>query len=274
MLFLLIKFVLVAIILIFLFSWYRLRIALHKKNVPADDKPENYNVSYQTTNFGWYVPVKNAKAVAIVVHGYRDAKSDVICHVAYLQKAGYSTFYIDLRSDRDNHKSMLGITEYKDVEAAYDYMQSLPENKDIKIGFFGGSMGAVSSIIAAGKTGKGAFVIASVPYATFKRLFIKQLQVAHLPQWLLPFIRLAALFELGFDYEKLEPARLIAKITKPVFLISAVNDEAVNTHDAKYLYDRANEPKTFWRAESRHDIFAEHPKEYERRILQFLATIH
>lgn len=149
-------------------------------------------------------------------------------------------------------------------------MKSLPENKNKKIGFFSGSMGAATSIVTAGKSGKGDFVIATVPYANFKTLFAQQLSNEKLPRFLLPFLRIAAVFEFGLRYNTFTPSNYISKINKPIFLMAAKYDEVVNVHDARYLFDLANEPKYFWEADTRHRVFDENPEEFKKQVLNFL----
>lgn len=272
----------VIILVSFLYMWYRLHKAMYLPSDPNKVTPAKHKLRYKIRRFkteddvflkGWYIPVKHAKAVVIAVHGYVDTKATIVDHTKYLHDGGYTTFFIDLRSDKKNIKYTLGVHESKDIEAAYEYMKSLSENKNKKIGFFSGSMGAATSIVAAGKSGKGDFVIASVPYANFKRLFAQQLRNEKLPLFLLPFLRLAALLEFGLHYHKFAPSNYIARIKKPVFLMSAKYDEVVNGEDAKYLFDLANNPKHFWQADTRHRIFDEIPKEFEKRVLSFLDTV-
>ncbi len=268
---------------IFLYSWHIVQKSLSAANVPVKETPESYNLKYESRTFktsdgivlnAWYVPVKTPKAVVIVVHGYRDVKGSVVKHSTYLHAAGYTSFFIDLRSDDLKTKATLGIQEYKDLQAAYEYMRSLPENSNKKIGFFGGSMGASTSIIAAGKTGTGDFVIANVPFANFKSLFATRLRLEDLHPALLPFVQLANAQELGWDYENYSPDKLIKNINKPIILVSAANDTKVNPQDSKDLFDLANEPKYYWNAEnSGHDIYSEHPEIFSKRILEFLETI-
>ena len=226
----------------------------------------------------WYMPVKNPKAVVILVHGYKEANADkirMLPHAQYLKKAGYSTLLIDLRSfgESEGNKITLGIQEWKDVEAAYDYVKTLAENKDKKIGFYGKSMGGVTSIIAKGITGKGDFIISLTPYASFKNLFSFQLtQKGYFAPFFLPFLRLAGLFEFGLNFEKYAPINLIKKINVPIFIAGAKYDEMVPKFDAKYLFDNANNQKEFWQAATNHDeIFRDNPTEFQKKILSFLS---
>ena len=266
-------------LVIFLYSWYRLNNSMKATSDVSKDTPARYHLTYQTKHFktndnislsGWYIPAEKPKAIIIMVHGYKDTKATILDHAPFLYEAGYTTFFIDLRPDRPEINFTMGVKEWRDVEGAFDYIKSLPGNKNKKIGFYSASMGAATAIIAMGKTGKGNFIITSVPYANFQRLFEYQLGVEKLPPFLLPFLRLAAAFEFGWDYDRYSPDHFIAKIKKPIFLMAATHDEKVNFNDAKYLFDLANKPKYFWQADTKHRIFKEKPEEFKKRMLEFL----
>lgn len=270
------------VLIVLLFCWYKFYKSLRIAPFPSNKTPKSFNIQYETHTFktednvtlqGWYVPVKDAKAVVIIVHGYLNVKGTVAEHIPYLFKAGYSTFTIDLRSDLPNGKATIGVKEYKDIAAAYDYMKSLPENEKKKIGFFGGSMGASSSIITTGKTGKGDFLIASVPFANYKSLYSQRLKLENLPSILLPFTLLAGIFELGVNYPAYAPDNFIRKIRVPILFIAAAKDLKVDFQDAKNLYAQANEPKYLWTADTHHDVYREEPEEYEKKVLEFLKNV-
>ena len=225
----------------------------------------------------WYMPVKNSKAVLILVDGYKELDEDKVRmfdHAEYLRKAGYSCILIDLRlfDKNDGNKITFGVNEWKEVERAFDYMQSLTENKSKKIGFLGISMGGVISIITKGITGKGDFIIALTPYANFKSLFDFQIRKRGLPSLLfLPILRIVALFELDFNYEYYTAINMIKKVNVPILIISAKHDQIVNSHDAKHIYDKASSPKEYWQANTSHGVFKDNPKELQEKILSFLS---
>src|SRR3989338_696812 len=251
----------------FLFTWYRLHIKvnLNEENsnidLPAGWKGET---QFVTNSDGqkiayWYFPVNNPKAVIILIHGYGipGGKTQMLGHSDYLYDAGYSTVLLDLRGygKSEGNKITLGINEWKDVEAVFDYIKSLPENKNKKIGYLGISMGAATAVLSAGETHKGDFVIASVPYANFDSMFHSQIKVAGLPQIIYPLLKVSALIEFGKGYERFSPIAVIKDIKVPILLISAKQDEELNYQDAKKLYDSANQPKEYWEIDSHHDIF-------------------
>lgn len=271
---------------IFFYTWYRLHTAFHVHVGVNEDhilkyKAKDHKTHYFTTSDGvkiasWYFPIKKPKAVVILIHGYvKDfgGKPLMLGHIEYLGKAGYSTLVIDLRSvgESEGSKVSMGIHEWKDVAAAYDYAKSLPENKTIPVGFLSISMGAATTIIAAALSQKGDFVIASVPYASFTRMFDFQVKKEKLyaPIFLPPLL-LAAHFELGWNYEQYAPINLISRIHAPILLFSAKHDDFVHGNDATSLYEKANQPKEYWQANTRHDIFTEDTNQAIEKVLSFL----
>ena len=278
-------FLLLVSLTLFLYTWYRLHIKLNlhaqssKTNLPTGWVAES---KYITNTDGqkiayWYFPVKSPKAVVILVHGYDNpgGKSQMLIHTKYLSDAGYSTALLDLRSygESDGNKMTLGVNEWKDVEAVYDKLRAFPENQDKKIGYLGLSMGAATAIMTSGETGKGDFVIASVPYANFNSMFHSQIKAAGLPPVIFyPFMKIAAFLEFEKNYEQFTPSEVIKKIDVPILLISAKQDEELNSQDAIDLYGMANEPKELWETDSGHDVFDTRPEEFKQKILRFLQN--
>jgi hypothetical protein len=268
---------------LFLYTWYRLhvKVNLHSANSQRD-LPEGWEATtqYVTNKEGqkiayWYFPVNESKATIILIHGYNNpgGKPQMLGHAEYLHDAGYSTVLLDLRAygESDGNKQTLTVNEWKDAEAVYDKIKSLEENRNKTVGLFGVSMGGATAIMTAGKTGKGDFVIASVPYANFDSLFHFQIKAAGFPPSIIyPIMRVAGIIELGSDFEQFTPSAVIKNVKVPIFLISAKQDEELDGNDAKLLYELANQPKELWEVNSKHDVFHEHPGEFKQRMRTFL----
>ena len=272
---------------LFLYSWYRLRVMVVNHIPPDPALPSDYQLENEEHEFtssdglklsGWYIPTPDAKAVVILLHGYgspRGGKPHMLAHAKYLNEAGYSTFLYDGRGfgESEGNKITLGVDEWKDAEAAYDFVKSLPQNKNRKVGFLGVSLGGVISIITAGKTGKGDFVIAATPYASLDREFRFQIRREGFPSFTLPLLRLAAQIELGKNYDKHSAEAMVKRIRAPLLIISAKEDSEVNPEDPKYLFELANSQKELWEAETGHDVFSNNPGEFRKRVLDFLNAI-
>lgn len=227
----------------------------------------------------WYIPAKKSKAIVILVHGYfppEGGKTLALHHAKYLHDAGYTTVLVDLRAhgDSEGRKIFLGIKEWNDVESVYKAVVKKPETKHKKIGFFGASMGAVISLMAAGIMQKGDFVIAVAPYASLDRLFTFQIRKNGLPVF--PFLycmKAAAILEFGLHYDAYSPLHLAHEIHVPLLIFSAKNDETLNHEDSKLIFQNSNSRhKTLWEADAAHDIHRFLPKEFEKRVLDFLEN--
>jgi len=245
-------------------------------NSPLLQKAElKYHLGHDSQKIAFYsFPVKKPKAAIILVHGYSNpgGKNQMLDHVDYLNKAGYSAYLLDLRSfgDSDGQKISLGTKEWLDVLSFYDYLRLLPENKNLKIGYFGFSMGASASITALAQSGKGDFLIASVPFASPESLYSFRLKQNKVSSF---FTKLALRTQLGFSYPQYSAINNISKIHVPLLIFQATKDEFVNSQDAKNLYDLANSPKEFWSADSGHDIYATLPQEFQQYVLSFLQNL-
>lgn len=267
----------------FFYAWGRLKEQLILHADEADYTfPEGlsaqtqyiHNIDVQKLAY-WYFPVKNPKAVVILVHGYKNpgGKSLMLSHAKYLHDAGYSTAILDLRShgESEGEKISLGVEEWKDVVTMYDLMHSLPENQRKKIGYLGISMGAVSALNAQGLTQKGDFVIASVPFANVDSLLQYQIKMAGFnPNLFFPFMKLAAYVELGVDYEKYTPTSTAKNINAPVLIMAATDDGTVNFEDARLVYDQINTPKESIIFKTGHDVFYHDPEGFKKAVLDYL----
>jgi dipeptidyl aminopeptidase/acylaminoacyl peptidase len=268
----------------FFYSWYRIHEVICTYNKESKKTPKDYGLSYETryitTTDGlnlstWYIPAKNPKAFIILIHGYAQLDGGrplVLFNAEFLHHAGYTTFLVNLRAtgESEGKKSTFGVSEWRDVEAAYDYIKTLPESKGKKIGLYGASMGAATVIITAGHTQKGDFVVAGAPYASFKKLYSYRLQQEKLPRLLLPFLLLATYIELSYESRYFIPENLISKIHVPLFITSSKHDKTVNCQDAIDLFEKANQPKVLWEADSGHLVDKDQPEELKKRVLAFL----
>lgn len=281
----LLVFGLLIVLIIPLVGWYRIHNTLNHRVSANSDLESKYDLPKKSVSFstkdkkkiaGWYIPVQNPKAVVILVHGRTQengGKPLMLGHAQYLYKAGYSTLLIDLRGvgESDGDRVYLGIHEWQDIEAAYDYLKSLEENRDKKIGYLGISMGATTSIVSAGLTDKGDFLVASVPYAGINEILTFRInKEGTASRIMIPFITPVSMLEFGHNYKKFTAKNQISNVNVPILLVSAKNDDSVSPKDALFLFDNANEPKVLWKTNTGHDVFAEEPEEFKEKVLEFL----
>ncbi len=261
---------------IFLLNYFYqdLRGWVHFRFAPDQKNPEtvNFPTADKVKIYGWYSPVEDPRAAIILVHGLNSSrgKMEWAKTVNFLNKNNFSVLSLDLRAtgQSEGDRSYLGTKEWQDLEAGYNYLKNLPENKDLKIGFLGKSIGGAAAIITAGKTGKGDFVVAVAPYLNHQELWAQRLQKKNLPEILSPVYGLAANWELGWDYWHYRPDFFIKNIQVPIFIIWAENDNVAGKGSEKLL-QMANEPKVGWQAPTSHDIIGEAEGEFNKKLLEF-----
>ncbi len=278
---------LIAIVLVAIVSfygWYKLHELLHVHIAPGDKTPSDYGLTYEGYSFkslddidlaAWYVPVENPKAVIIIAHGYNDSgKVEFLPYARFLHDNGYASFLLDLRAFgySSGNQVSIGTKEWQDVVAAYDFVRDNLVDSNVSVGFLGKSLGAATVVIANGYTGKGDFVIAEVPYAHFVGLFEPQMKERGYSAVLMPFLKIAMYFELGFGYTKFEPIKMAKNITVPLLAISAQYDESVYPTDAKEIYETAKGEKVYWFAPSGHNVYIDLSEEYKNKVTDFLDT--
>lgn len=121
---------------------------------------------------GWWIPSGDATAPAIViVHGHTACKRDpdVLLPAGMLYRNGFSVLLIDLRDHGDSTdedgRYAGGTEEYRDVLGAWDWLQSAEALPAERIGLVGISLGAATSLIAAGEEPRVAAVWEDSSYA-------------------------------------------------------------------------------------------------------------
>jgi len=272
----------VAILIIQIYVFYRVNTELQQHSSVTGDNPSNYGLNAQDENFpstdgvqlsGWYVDRSDAKTTVILVPGFQKTKASLLPLARDLYQAGYAVFLVDLRAQGEStgNRVYLGTREWEDVATTYDFVKAIPENNSRKVGFIGVSMGASSVLNEVGKTGKGDFVVAGVPFANFNHLIPLQLNSSHLSLFFEPFVKVATFLEFGTRYFTDVPAHQIANIHVPILLMGGDKDQTVPPGDAAYLFGLAHSPRLLWQSPNGHFIYTDDPAAFLAHALPFLG---
>lgn len=277
----------VSVLIVFmLYTWVQFRARLHV-HVPVDSSmhiPTEWNVrtSFVKSADGKkiayvYLPADTPKAAVILLHGFGNpgGKIHMLAHAQYLHDAGYAVAMVDTRSFAESGGSRvtLGIEEWHDAEAIYDALRAKKELVKIPIGYLGVSMGAVTAINTIGFTGKGDFLIASVPYATLDSMLLRQLSASGYPPFIFyPFLKIAMMMEFGPGYERYNALNQAHRISVPALFIAGKHDTDVDPADATRLYEAVQGKKELWNADAGHDVHAAHPDQFAKYVIEFLKT--
>lgn len=226
---------------------------------------------------GWFF-AGTSRATIVLVHGRRGSRAWMLPDAAYLNKAGYSVFLVDLRyrGESEGDHATFGAMETKDVEAAVKYLTTRSDVDPERIGLQGTSLGGVTAILAAANTPTVKGVVAESPFknlhSAIDHAFQHPREGVNLPKF--PFLTISKQIcqvRLGVDFGEINPASVIAKISpRPVFLIDTTLDDLIPRDSVRALYEAARNPKTLWMVQAPHGKGWEtHPEEYEQHVVAF-----
>lgn len=258
------------------------RYSLH---IPPSDRGAAFEVVSFTTDDGlelrgWFIPpagtVRPLPPGIILCHGQGANRSDFTDLAVALSRRGFAVLTFDFRAHGESagRRSSLGYLEQKDIAAAYRYLAARRDVDGKRVGIFGFSLGAASTILAAARTGSFQAVVADSSFTSLREQAREAISGHyHLPSF--PFLHLAVFgYELSFrtNVDAVAPERVIGRIAPaPVFVICGEGDDLIPAANGKRLYAAAREPKELWVIPvSGHGFtMAAAGGEYDRRIGEF-----
>jgi dipeptidyl aminopeptidase/acylaminoacyl peptidase len=230
---------------------------------------------------GWFVPGDPAAAAVVLTHGFRGCTCEpsVLVPAGMLHQSGFNVLLIDLRnhgqSTVTNGHAAFGSTEYLDVLGAWDWLATQRGFAPSRIGLFGGSMGAATSLIALAQEPGVPAAWADSPFFAFEELLRDNLAPRGLPGWLAPgAIRMGRL-AWGDDLYAHRPSEaFLQDRARPLYVVHGTADQRIALyHDEEYraLAQATGANATFWLvagAGHQQSSFLV-PDEYERRLVAF-----
>jgi len=232
---------------------------------------------------GWYVPGKPRAPAVLLIHGWRQGKfdSNVLTAAGMLHRHGFSILLVDLRNHGGstvvNGHAAFGATEYLDLLGAWDWLVSEKGFAARRIGVYGVSMGAVTSLIAMAREPRIAAVFADSPFFDVLLELREQLRRKGWPGFLAPgSLRLGRLLS-GDDLLSRNPAEAFENHAgRPVAFVHSTEDRRVPvTHQKAYadLAERTGARASFWMVVGAGHVQSEFmfPEEYERRLVEFFG---
>jgi dipeptidyl aminopeptidase/acylaminoacyl peptidase len=234
----------------------------------------------------WWIPAEQADAPAVVVtHGVHACKRDhtVLLPAGMLHRNGFSTLMIDIRDHGDSTyedgRYAGGTEEYAEVLGAWDWLQSEQGIPVERIGVYGASLGAATTLIAVGEEPRIAAVWEDSSYADFPSIVRDELTRVGYPTFLEPGAEIAARLVAGDDVTKLSPLGAVQKLAgRPIYITHGRLDDRIKIQYAEDLVaaaDAAGSDPQSWFVPSGHtQAMLDETAEYERRLAGFFeATI-
>lgn len=235
-----------------------------------DAKPVQLTFAGDQHLVGWFLPGLPGEGAALLLHGVRGNRLQMLARAQWLQREGVASLIVDLPSHGESSGKRIGFgrLEAPAVDAALAWLRAeLPGERVAGIGI---SLGGASLLFAARQPELDALVIESV-YPTIDDAVRDRLAMrlgAPLARWLTPLLVAQAPLRLGYSTHQLRPVDAIAAVRAPLLVISGAQDQHTPWPETEALFNAAPGPKALWSvAGAAHvDLHAFAPQAYEARL--------
>lgn len=303
-------------LLLFLLEWYLCNLLMYPQRVALTHPP---TVPYQAIQLetsdhvsirGWFIPapVGTGKVPALLLlHGISDNRTVFtrICPVVETKDGcpltrspsirniyptlvdalhwnGYALLLIDQRAQGESGGAICtyGLEETRDVATALSYLQSRPDVDQTRLGIYGTSMGAMTSIHAAAQMPAWRAVAVESPFANLETT-LQQVTAPRvgLPSW--TTWPLFALYRLrtGVNLSEMRSIDDMAALgQRPFYAIADLKDTVTIPGDARILYNASHAAlRELWEVPDAGHTEARflHPNEFDQRLVAFFnATLY
>ena len=225
---------------------------------------------------GWWVPCPGATRAAVLLHGNRRNRLAMLPHAQLLRAHGYAVLLYDARNhgESDDAPDRHGWNWVEDLVGATDYLRTRGFRQ---FGLLGLSQGGITIAAAADRLRDVSWAVIECTPADVRSIIVNDLHNATgLPGTFGASIAVPLLeWKTGLKFKDHVLRDKIAAFHCPLLFIAGGGDQRVYPQEARELFDRANEPKTFWLIPGApHTNFYLYgtKAEYERRVLAFIAS--
>lgn len=245
---------------------------------PTKDQPftpRKYGAKYEDVTFksadgtelhGWFLPSNlgagKAKGTVVFSHGNAGSVAHHYGFISWLMPAGYNVLLYDYRAfgQSKGELSRKGLVE--DVTAAFQYVASRKDVDAGKLVSFSHSLGGAKSVVAlAMKPIKGLrAVITDGAFASYKEMARQK----------------AGQVGANLTTDELSTIDYIDKLPSvPLLIIHGTADTMVPVGQGEKLFEKAREPKTFFKVENgtHVDSLDRNHGEYRKKMLAWLDKV-
>ena len=228
---------------------------------------------------GWLFNFFENRPIVIVVHGLfpnGKCKPESNLIVSLLIKNKINALSIDLRnygqSTIVSEYENLGLSEYRDVLGAYDFLKQINFNDD-EIGLLGISLGASTVIFAAKNESRIKAIWSESSLAEFKTILHDEISRYGVPHDFGLAVSLSGKILTGIDPTKLSPIYSLTN-KQNYFFTHGANDTRIPKHHFELIKTHSlnnNINAEYWLVENAHhvDSMLMYPEEYGRRMKNF-----
>ena len=247
--------------------------------------------NYETVHFlsrqrginlaSWYIPGEPNAPVIILTHGINSCKCNprVLTVAGMLHRNGFNVLIYDMRehgeSDIEDGRAAIGNEEYQDLLGAWDWLMDEKQFAPNRIGVYGQSLGAGTTLIAFGQEPRLAAAFVDSPYSDLPQIIDEELARNNYPAFLAPGGIFMARVIAGDNLTAFSPKDAINNDAgRPIYIVHGTGDTRIDVHHTHQLAELAAQTGanvTVWIPEGVGHVEAEFafPDEYEQRLVTF-----
>jgi uncharacterized protein len=180
---------------------------------------------------GWFVPSSGSTEVLIWFHGNAGNIGHRVENLRRMHdELGVSVFIFDYREYGRSEGSVSEEGTYEDARASLEYLKSRTGLSSERIIYFGRSLGSAVAVELALEAPPRALILES-----------PMTSIRDMARAVLPYLPTGFLIQTEYD-----SLSKIGKIHRPVLILHGDGDDVVPFEQGRRLFERANEPKTFY----------------------------
>ncbi len=195
---------------------------------------------------GWLFKAEHEKAFAVLLHGVRSNRGQMITRAQHLQQLGITSLAIDFQAHGESPGSIitLGHLESFDAQAAVRFIKK--SNNEIPVVVFGVSMGGSAFLLAKPSIEVDVLILESV-YPDIKTAIANRLgSRIKGGEYLTPLLSAQIKPRAGIAASQLSPVKEAGRTRAATLVLSGESDIRTTVEDTKKLFDALPEPKMLY----------------------------
>lgn len=223
---------------------------------------------------GWLAGPADAGRAALLMHGVRGNRRQMLGRARFLVDAGFAVLLFDFQSHgaSDGEAITFGHREAGDARAALAFLRErCPEARVAAIGW---SLGGAAALLGDAPLDVEALVLEAV-FPTLDEAIDNRLRhrLGAPGAWLRPLLTLQLRPRLGFGVDDLRPIDRAPRVRVPTLVVAGTEDRRTTPDETRRLHDALGGEKDLWMVEGAGhvDLFGFAPEAYRERVLAFLG---